>query len=149
MSLCILGIGNPLHGDDGFGQEALAQLAAYPWPEDTQLLDGGTGGVTLLPRLKGCQRLVLLDVGRGGKPGTVRHYRRLRPWALGDAGCLDHGGGAAELLALLALQQAPPQVDLVVVMGKRFKPYSPGLSPEVAAALPGLCHYLYHYLTGF
>ncbi len=46
--LRIIGLGNPLMGDDGAGIAAVERLASLPLPAGVEVVDGGTGGLTLL-----------------------------------------------------------------------------------------------------
>lgn len=69
----ILGIGNILLGDEGFGVRAVEYLQEnYSWPENIELLDGGTRGLLLLADLMEKDLVIILDIVTGGeKPGTM------------------------------------------------------------------------------
>lgn len=69
----VLGLGNPLMGDDGLGLAALARLRAeFELPPEVELVDGGTWGMNLLHLIEGADRLLLLDaIDTGDLPGTV------------------------------------------------------------------------------
>lgn len=68
----VIGLGNPLMGDDGFGLVALARLRDDWTLEGVELADGGTWGMSLLPLIEDSDRLVLLDaIAAGATPGTV------------------------------------------------------------------------------
>ena len=46
MHTLILGLGNPLRGDDGVGTAVIANLRNHPdLPPDVDLVDGGTAGL--------------------------------------------------------------------------------------------------------
>lgn len=69
----VVGLGNPLMGDDGVGLRALQQLES-DWVVDSsvELVDGGTWGLKLLPTIEGADGVVFLDAIRtGSAPGTV------------------------------------------------------------------------------
>ena len=70
----VLGIGNPLLGDDGFGVEVIARLRGErSWPQ-VELLDGGTAGLYLLPHLEGRAHILVVDaIDFGGRPGQIVH----------------------------------------------------------------------------
>ena len=54
----VIGLGNPLMGDDGVGLAALERLRDdWDMPADVELVDGGTWGMNLLP--------VIEDAGAG------------------------------------------------------------------------------------
>lgn len=69
----VLGLGNLLLGDEGFGVRAVAQLGErFVFPADVDLVDGGTLGLALLPVLEDADGIVLIDiVDLGQSPGTL------------------------------------------------------------------------------
>lgn len=69
----VVGLGNPLMGDDGVGLCALHVLERdWRFDDSTHLVDGGTWGLRLLPTLEGASGVILLDAIRTGRaPGTV------------------------------------------------------------------------------
>lgn len=71
--ILIMGVGNVLLCDEGFGVRAVAYLEEhYDWPENVRFLAGETGGIMLMPEIQSCDLLVVLDVVLGGEaPGTV------------------------------------------------------------------------------
>ena len=69
----IMGVGNILLRDEGFGVAAVNHLEKnYDWPENVRLQEGATQGLLLMSELEECDLLAALDVVLGGKaPGTV------------------------------------------------------------------------------
>jgi hydrogenase maturation protease len=135
----IIGIGNPLMGDDGIGIAAVSALEKEGVPEGVEIIDGGTGGLTLLTLMEGAKKVILVDaVETGREPGTILRLagEDLEPETSASSLSL-HSSGLPEVLALgRALGTLPPlilfgvQPDSVEV---RL-----GLSELVAAALPPL-----------
>lgn len=70
--ITVLGIGNILWQDEGFGVQVLTMLnKQYHFASNIQLLDGGTMGMELLAFLQGCKKLIIIDAIDGGKaPGS-------------------------------------------------------------------------------
>ncbi len=70
----ILGIGNVLWADEGFGVRAVEELARrWKFPDHVTLLDGGTQGLYLLPFLEEADVLLVFDaVDYGLEPGTIK-----------------------------------------------------------------------------
>lgn len=144
MSECkplrIIGVGNPLLADDGLGIVAAERLAAMDWPEGVEVLDGGTGGLTLLDLFGGARAVILLDaVAMGAAPGTLRRFtaEELTGLAAEPPGMSLHGSGLTEVLALAReLGQLPPLL-LFGVEPARVE-LGIGLSPPVAAAMDRL-----------
>ena len=69
----IVGFGNVLCGDDGFGVEVLQRLARTTLPPYIETLEVGIGGMHFVLRLlDGCAAVVVVDAMRGGQaPGTL------------------------------------------------------------------------------
>lgn len=140
-TVLLLGVGNLLLGDDGVGVHVVQHLADRPQdlPAGTDLLDGGTFGLDLSPRLRGVDRLVIVDaVAHGQPPGTVGTWlgddvARIfaRPLSV-------HQVGVEALLgAALLLGISPPEIVLVGVEPADVSP-GVGLSDAVRRTFPGL-----------
>jgi len=92
----VIGLGNPLMGDDGLGLAALERLRRdWDLPADVELVDGGTWGLNLLPVIEDAARVLFIDaIDVGAVPGT--DVVILRP----------------DLPRVLATKLSPHQVDL-------------------------------------
>ena len=72
----IMGMGNALLGDEGFGLHVIRRLKDYKLPDNVKLLEGGVGGFDLLGHLEGVSRLIAIDVMiMDAPPGELRMYR--------------------------------------------------------------------------
>ena len=72
--IAVIGIGNPLMGDDGAGVAVLDIIRDMDLP-DIEIIELGSGGLTLLHRMEGFDRVILADaVDFGGDPGEVRVF---------------------------------------------------------------------------
>jgi len=73
----VLGIGNLLWADEGFGIRAVEALnAGYTFPSEVRLMDGGTQGLFLLPHVQAADALLTFDaIDFGLTPGTLRVIR--------------------------------------------------------------------------
>lgn len=115
MAILVLGLGNALMTDDAFGHRMIGALQGrFTFPSDVAVLDGGTLGLDLLPRLEGIERLLILDaLEMRAEPGTVfRLEGEEVPRAF--AGKLSvHQMGLQDLLAVAELQGHLP-AELVV-----------------------------------
>ena len=137
----ILGVGNPLYGDDAVGVLAAQTLLdRADQPPQVTVVDGGTDGVGLVPLLGQYNRVILVDaVPMGEAPGTIRRFTwadiRLigheRPLSLHQSDLTD------ALLLAEALDCLPPAL---VIYG--VQPHNRGwdqpVSLEVQRALPVL-----------
>lgn len=132
----IIGVGNPLMGDDGIGIAAAERLAALSLPDGVEVVDGGTGGLTLLSLMEAAATVILVDaVAMGREPGTIV---RVTPEEVvmpkGEGALSLHETGLAQVLAL---GRELGTLPAVIVYG--VQPHSVerriGLSPPVARAL--------------
>ena len=58
----VVGLGNLLFGDEGFGVEAIrAMEASGEYPESVSFIDGGTQGIYLLDYFESCDALLVFD----------------------------------------------------------------------------------------
>ena len=73
----VLGIGNVLWADEGFGVRAVAALnEGWSFPESVTLMDGGTLGLYLLPYVQEARRILVFDaIDYGLAPGTLQVVR--------------------------------------------------------------------------
>lgn len=73
MSILVLGLGNLLMTDDALGGRVIATLEQrFTFPAQVALLDGGTLGLDLLPRLEGIDKLLVVDaLEMDAAPGTL------------------------------------------------------------------------------
>lgn len=71
--ILVVGVGNVLHGDDGFGVAVADRLASRPLPAGVTVAETGIGGIHLVHELMaGYDALVVVDtVDRDRPPGTV------------------------------------------------------------------------------
>ena len=69
----VVGVGNVLHGDDGFGVEVARKLSSRPLEPGVTVAETGIGGIHMVHELMaGYDALVVVDtVDRGRPPGTV------------------------------------------------------------------------------
>ena len=72
--LLILGLGNPLMGDDGAGIQIVEELKKSDLPEYADVVDGGTAGVGLIDLMSGYSRVIVVDAvirEEGHFPGCI------------------------------------------------------------------------------
>lgn len=139
-AILVLGIGNPLLGDDGFGVEVVRRLRqAGSLPPAAELLDGGTAGLALLPHLEGRSQILVVDaVDFGGRPGEIVRLPAAAVPACADMKLSEHQVTFREVLGLMELLEVKPQEMLFIGVQPRSNRWGDALSPDVEAAIPAV-----------
>lgn len=134
----IIGIGNPLMGDDGAGIRAVELLRHESLPPGVELVDGGCGGLSLLPLIESCQRLIIIDAADfGATAGSIKTLGNSQlnqlpePLFQQTSHCL----GLAEVLATAKKFGTLPTLTLVLLQVEFCQPHF-GLSINATSALP-------------
>ena len=113
----VLGVGNVILRDEGFGVRVAEYLAAhYDFPESVQIVDGGTLGIELTQYVTGTKKLLVIDSINGGQaPGTRFHFHNDDIMAHFQDKISAHEVGIQDVLALLAV--TGKKIPEVVVIG--------------------------------
>ncbi len=139
--ILVLGIGNLLWADEGFGIRCLEGLHAdWRFRPGVRLLDGGTQGLYLLPYVEGCRKLLIFDaVDYGLAPGTLKIVRDDEvPAFMGVKKMSLHQTGFQEVLSVAKLRGWNPEsVTLIGCQPETLDDYGGSLSDVVKARLPG------------
>jgi hydrogenase maturation protease len=135
----VLGLGNVLMGDDGFGPAVVhAFEAEYVVGPNVAVVDLGTPGLDLTPWLADAERVILIDTVKSKLlPGALRRYRKsdvLRYAPSVRVGPHDPGVKEA-LLALEFAGRAPRELTLLGVVPGRTE-MALQLTPALQAAVP-------------
>lgn len=114
--IAVIGLGNPIMGDDGFGCAVLTHLRDdWALGSNVDLVDGGTWGLSLLPVIESHDRVLLLDAIRIGKPpGTIVMLRGSDVPRRLSTKLSPHQIDVREILALAELRGALPR-DLIAL----------------------------------
>jgi hydrogenase maturation protease len=144
MQTLIIGLGNPILGDDGVGwrvaEEVAIQTTGRP---DVQVDCASLGGLSLMERLTGSEHVILVDaIFTGTKPvGTVSRF------SLNDLPDLSTGHSASahdtSLRNALTVGRSmdillpkDENVIIVAIEAENVYDFSQELSPAVAEAVP-------------
>jgi hydrogenase maturation protease len=135
----VLGVGNVLWADEGFGPRAVARMiAAENVPTGVELFDGGTQGMYLLPIIQTARRLLVFDiVDFGAEPGRVMVLRDGEiPVFFGQRPLSLHQTAFTDVLAAAELTSRMPEaVTLVGVQLEDIDAWGGDLTPSVAGAM--------------
>lgn len=156
MKTLIVGLGNPILGDDGVGwrvaEEVQRQMrnsehgarndSAFRLPpSEIEVECAALGGLSLMERLIDYERAILIDaIGTGQKPiGAVYHFR------LDDLydPTSGHTTAAHDVSLMTAIQvgrslgaHLPAQIDVVAIESPYVYDFTEELTPPVASAVP-------------
>jgi len=133
--LLVLGIGNPLMGDEGVGCRLIEHFLSMPekYPS-VDFLDAGTGGLSILHLIAGRGKVIIIDCAyMGAAAGTMKRFlpdetesvKRLAGQSLHEADILK----IIDMSRLLG--QCP---DEIVIFGIEPEQVGPGLSLSGAVA---------------
>jgi hydrogenase maturation protease len=138
-NVLVLGIGNVLWADEGFGVRCVEELArGWRFDANVQILDGGTQGLYLLPFLEETDILVVFDaVDYGLPPGTLKVVEGDEvPAFLGAKKMSLHQTGFQEVIATAQLMGCcPERLLLVGCQPEELEDYGGGLRTVVAARI--------------
>lgn len=139
MRVLVIALGNPLLGDEGVGLRALQALAsAADLPPSVELLDGGTAGLSLVPRLRSATRVLVLDaVSAGRPPGTVVRLEGTALVREGLGKMSAHEIGLEDILSASRLSGGPEEVVILGLEPESLR-LGVGLSAPVENAVERL-----------
>jgi hydrogenase maturation protease len=149
MKTIIIGLGNPILGDDGIGWKVSEEIKKSDIFKSTSIeVDClAVGGLTLMERMVGFQRAILVDALQTGKypPGTVVKLR-LEDVPEKRAG---HIASAHDVNLKVAIQlgremgaQLPEEIYIVGIEAQRVYDISEEISPLIRSAIPYAIQYI-------
>ena len=139
MKKLVLGIGNPIIGDDGVGFRVIEVLEGTPPPGDVVLTASDVSGFAILDHIMDCDEVVIVDAIQtvNGKPGDV--YRL----DLDDFRVTKHTPSAHDVDLPTALEigkilkmKLPGKISIVAIEIPDAYEFSNDLTPPVQAAVP-------------
>lgn len=139
LNILVLGIGNLLWSDEGFGVRAVQALhSSWRFRPEVTLLDGGTQGFNLLSFVQAADRMIVFDaLDFGLPPGTLKVVGGDRiPRFLCVRKLSLHQTGFQEVLGMAQLNGRLPEEWLVIgVQPESMEDYGGSLRPAVQAQI--------------
>jgi hydrogenase maturation protease len=144
-SILVIGLGNPILGDDGVGWAIARQVAdCLRGNEHVEVDCLSLGGLSLMERMLGYREVILIDAIETGRcaVGTISVFELSE---LGEPG-LGHSASAHDASLQTALATAlamggnvPERVEIVAVEARVGLDFTESLSLPVAAAVSTAC----------
>lgn len=136
--ILVMGVGNPLMRDEGAGPRTIEiLLESYDFPDNVEVTDAGTMGLSILDMLMGIDRLVVVDAvkGTGLAPGTVV---QMTPEDIAPNQVMHslHDMRLSDVLQNAALIGSAPEAIVIGIQIDRIEEFVLELSPPVEEALP-------------
>lgn len=119
--------------DDGIGPSVVRLLRErWAFPAEVSLVDGGTCGLDLLPKLNGITRLIIIDaIASGASPGTLMQFVNEEISPALECCLSPHQLGLKELLIAATLIDQKP--NNIVLFG--MQPSFVGIGDQLTAAV--------------
>lgn len=139
MDIRVIGLGNVLMADDGFGPFVIHKLhATYEFAPEVSVIDVGTPGLDLTPYLMHADKLIVVDTVRSdAAPGSIRLYRRDQILKHAPQPRLGpHDPGLKETLLALDFNGTGPDEVLLVGVVPKLTTALPHLTDAVRLAVP-------------
>ena len=131
----VLGIGNIVMADEGFGVHVVRQLGKTELPPGVRIEEGGVGGFNLLGSLEGVRQLIVVDVMMTDiPPGDVLLFKPGPGFSEPGKNIISfHQVGVLELVKMWGLLGHEPEVFFLVTRPEKLE-WGTELSPPVRAA---------------
>ena len=139
MKTIILGIGNPLLGDDGVGIHIIRQLQKTYQHADVYIDEAMTGGMNLLDAMTGFDRAILVDtiIDKSAAIGDIKQFN-LKECSTVHS-CNPHDVSlieAIELAEKLGEKKIPQNIVVFgVVLHQMPMEFTEKLSPEISSVI--------------
>lgn len=146
----VLGVGNLLMGDEGFGVHVVRRLKEVELPSHVRVAEGGVGGFNLLGYLEGVKRLLVVDVMMtDSPPGELRLLRSdQKPEEPGKQILSFHQVGILELVKMWGLLGYEPEIMFLVTRPEKIE-WGTELSPPLQSAADQATKMIQHLCTEF
>ena len=136
-NILILGLGNILLGDEGVGVRVIEQLFSHPFPDEIEVIDGGTAGYELINFFEGKEKVIIVDaVKTDDTPGSVYKMDLSIVQEDETVQLSLHQIGLKNVFKMASMMDLNPEVTLIGIVPKDYQDYNIGLSEEVEKAIP-------------
>lgn len=141
MRTTILGLGNTLLRDEGFGVHFLNEIdKKYCFPEDVKLIDGGTLGYGLLNTISSCDRLLVIDVIKSDdQPASIYRFTQAEMELRLPAPTSAHEVEFFDVLSKAEMMGALPETIFLCITPKDYGgEMDMAMSPVMLEAFPAM-----------
>jgi len=141
MKTLVLGIGNPLLGDDGVGFHIAQELARQIKDENIDVEDTSVDGLNLLELIIGYDKVIIIDaiMTKGGKVGEIYKLRSEDLANTVHFTTSPHNANLAiaiEVGRKILAEQMPEEIVVFAVGIKQVPRFTEEMTEKVRAAIP-------------
>ncbi|HTP64307.1 MAG TPA: HyaD/HybD family hydrogenase maturation endopeptidase [Geobacteraceae bacterium] len=136
-NVLILGVGNLLLTDDGFGVHCINAMREIQFPPNVTVMESGTVGHQLVPTLNEIDLLIVVDaIEAGDTPGSIfRFTPEDLQFKSGIKSSL-HQLSLIDVLQMAEMTGSRPETIIIAVQPRDVKSCSMELNEEVKAVIP-------------
>ncbi|UCD83498.1 MAG: hydrogenase maturation protease [Deltaproteobacteria bacterium] len=143
MKTLILGLGNPIRGDDGVGIRVAEELRRQIKDEDIEVQEASVGGLGILDLIQGYDKVIIVDSiqTKDGQPGQIH---RLKP---SDLKSYIHTSWPHEVNLTTTLSlgdklqlRMPKIINIYAVEIKDDITFAEECTPEISKVVPKVVH---------
>jgi hydrogenase maturation protease len=136
-NVLILGVGNLLLTDDGFGVHVINALRDIPLPPSVRLIEAGIVSHQLIPEFHSADLLIFIDaVEAGDTPGSIFRFRPEDMQFMSQLKVSLHDISLIDVLHMTELTGKRPETIIIAVQPKDVKSCSMELNDEIRAVIP-------------
>lgn len=141
--------GNILASDDGIGPVIAKELQSLSLPENVEVIDAGTPGLTLLDMILGARKVIIVDATiTGAKPGTIHQLnldqletaKKKREISLHDLSLVQTLSMAHEVFP----EKMPEELVVIGIEAESIAKPKIGLTQSVEKAVPEAVEAILH-----
>jgi hydrogenase maturation protease len=145
--ILIMGVGNLLLTDDGFGVHVINSLDPAAFPENVTLLESGTVSHQLIPMFRELDLLIVIDAVQAGDiPGSVFRFTPDDLQFKYEQKLSLHQISLIDVLRMAELTGGKPETVIIAVQPKDVTTPSMELSAEIKAVIPKVTELIFQEL---
>jgi hydrogenase maturation protease len=146
-NVLILGVGNLLLTDDGFGVHVINELRNTTLPPNVSLIEAGIVSHQLIPELHGADLLIFVDaVEAGDTPGSIFRFRPEDMRFMSQLKTSLHEMSLMDVLHMTELTGKRPETIIIAVQPKDVRTCSMELNDEIRAVIPRVIELIFEEL---
>ncbi len=143
MKTLVLGIGNPILGDDGIGFHVAQELAKLIKDEALDVKDASTSGLILLDIIRGYEKVVIIDAIKTeeGEPGEIYRLRPNDFFRTVHPATSVHDANLPTVIELgnkLVPEEMPHEIVIFAIEVKEIETFTVEMTPQVKEAIPNV-----------